>query len=307
MSEKRGNHIIHIGYPKTGTTWFQRELFPKVENGIVVDKTAIKRDIISPSSFFYNSSVFWTSQFKQSRLLVSDENLIGSLQDGGLQQLHTKEMILRLKTLFPEGEVVLFLRNQTSLIASAYMEYIKMGGNHSVRNFLFDKSYSYTASRTLFSFDFLNFHDLITYCYQVFGRQKVHIYLYEEFNDNPLTFIQQFVVKHNLKVETQSLNFRKLNVRYGRFMLYFSRFMNCFTKRPLVNKYYLVHIPFWHGFSTILRTRVFSLLYRNKGITDEQILGKKTINYIKEFYQESNKRLAKQEDLQEEFKRYNYL
>lgn len=307
MNNVSKRHIVHIGFPKTASTWLQKNFFVHARNVVVVDEKVIKRDIISPTDFVFDSKVFWENDFSEERLVVSDENLIGSIHDGGLQLLHTKEMLNRIKTLFPNDDVVLFLRNQVSIITSGYLQYVKMGGNYSVNKFLFDKDYSFTATRKLFNFDFLNYYELISYCKRLFGEDRFFVYLYEDFSVNPYSFIQKFVANHQLDVEVDKLDFSRVNRRYGKSMFVFARFLNSFTKRPLINKYYIIHIPFWYGLSMKLKKWMVNRIFKNSSMTDEKVLGRKTLRYIKEYFYASNEQLAIELGRQEDFKKYGYL
>jgi len=207
------NTLLHVGYPKTATKWLQNELFPKVKDAIFVDHNFVKSTIIKPNTLFFQNNVFDNLKNEGKRIIISEENLLGSIQDGGMQLLHTKEMALRLQNLFPEANVIIFIRNQVSLIASAYLQYIKMGGNYSVQKYLFDKSYSFTSNRKLFSFDFFRFDEVIRFYQQTFGTEKVHVHLYEEFEENPELFTKQFVIRHELNVDLQSIDYKKVSVR----------------------------------------------------------------------------------------------
>lgn len=47
----------------------------------------------------------------------------------------------RLKTVLPNARIVIFIRNQTEMIASVYKQYVKEGGTHSPRRFLHPELY----------------------------------------------------------------------------------------------------------------------------------------------------------------------
>lgn len=47
--------IIHIGYPKTASTWFQDEYFPEIENyDYLVDRWLFYKLIFESDSLLYN-------------------------------------------------------------------------------------------------------------------------------------------------------------------------------------------------------------------------------------------------------------
>ncbi len=299
--------IIHIGYPKTGTTWFQQELFPKAKNGYFIHHSLVKEHIISPYEFDYKPTNDFLKDLAGRNIIISEENLIGSIQDGGMYGLHTKEMAHRLKVLFPSGKIILFLRNQVSAIASGYVQYIKMGGNYSVKKYLFDKNYEFTARRRLFQFDFFKFDKVVELYNTLFGEDNVYVYLYEDFAKNPKEFIADFVETHKLEVNLSGINFSPVNQRFNRSLILVSRVLNSFTKRPLFYKYYLIHIPFWYYIALKIQGFLSKFIFFGKKQTDEQILGKKTCDYIKMYYSQSNLRLAALIGKREKMKAYGYL
>lgn len=301
------NHLIHIGYPKTATKWFQKVFFPNVKNGYYINHNVVKESIISPNDFYYKPSKKILNKVQGKRVVLSEENLLGSIQDGGMQRLHTKEMGYRLKVLFPSGQIIIFIRNQISTIASTYLQYIKMGGNHSVKNFLFDKDYSFTAKRKLFSFDFLKYDEVIEFYQNLFGKDQVFVYLYEDFAENPKAFVEKFKKVHNLEVELTDLNFSPINKRYGKILVLISKLLNSFTKRPLIYKYYLIHVPKWHFISTKMKRFLSSTILIGKNQKDEQILGTKTCQYIKDYYADSNCNLPNLIGLEEKLNKYNFF
>lgn len=306
MHTKESRSIIHIGYPKTGTTWFQEKLFPRVHNAEYLDQNLIKEEVITPYHFFYKPSDVLQQMIDNKRVIVSEESLLGCAQDGGMQFLHTKEMGYRLKSLFPNGQIIIFLRNQVSLIASAYHQYIRVGGNYSVKDYLFDRGYSFNANRRLFSFDFFRFDEVIAFYQKLFGDDQVFIYLYEEFAQNPQSFVTQFATNHNLDVDFSEIDFKPVNRRFGG-MIWFSKFINSFTKRPIANKYYLIHIPYWRYISDRIKVFLSSTRLTRRGLTDEKILGKETCIYIREYFLKSNEALATSLNLREKFEEHGYL
>lgn len=307
MNTLENHDIIHIGFPKTGTKWFQKQLFPKVKNSIFINLNKLKTSIIEPNTLEYSKKFNRLVLFEDERLIISDENLLGSIQVGGMQRLHTKEMAHRLKHLFPEAQIIIFLRNQTGLIASAYLQYIKMGGNYSEKRYLFDKDYSFTGKRKLFSFDFFKYDELVDYYQKLFGKDKVFVYLYEDFALSPKYFVEKLIKKHEFEVDLSDLNFEPINERYGKIMVILSKILSSFTKRPLIFKYYLIHIPKWHYISRELKRYISSKKLFGRKQTDEQVLGQKTVQYIKSYYQSSNKNLSELVGYDEKLIEYGYL
>lgn len=109
---------IHIGMPKTGSTWLQNFILPSV-------KTI---DVCYKESFRY-SMLKWT----EKALLLSYENYAGyphkSYARGLDGWMNTRlRSFKNLSSLFPVADIILVVRKQSDLVKSIYNQYIKVGG-----------------------------------------------------------------------------------------------------------------------------------------------------------------------------------
>jgi hypothetical protein len=130
--------ILHVGYHKTGTTWLQRSFFPRARGLTLVTPLAIRCELLVPSLVAFDPKRARASLLDgcSDRLVVSEEELSGNLHTGGLHGAFSEELAARLHAAFSEGRVLVFIRNQTRMILSAYKQYIKSGGTHRIRRFL---------------------------------------------------------------------------------------------------------------------------------------------------------------------------
>ena len=131
--------IIHIGYPKTASTWFQKSLFPAVENYALVGKTIIEEQLLKPGAFSFDPDEcrnFFATRFKEP-ILISDERFLGSFNLGWNNGAYARELSERLNQVFPEATILMVIRNQADIIASAYAQYIKDGGTISIKRYLY--------------------------------------------------------------------------------------------------------------------------------------------------------------------------
>lgn len=286
------SNIIHIGYPKTGTTWFQRNFYPMVENVFLPHHNLVKKNIISPFDLKYSAEKYLDDFIEvggSKRMIICEENLIGSLQNGGMQGYHTKETASRLKLLFPEAEIVIFIRNQAEMIASAYIQYVKGGGNYSFNKYLFDKQYDYSNSRMLFSLEFFKYHEVIGLYQSLFGNERVHVFLYEEFAKNSREFARSFAKKFSFKVASENLDYGFQNIRLRRGLIPLARFTNSFSKRPIIHKYYFIHVPFWYLQNKKMLLFLNKFRIFGKQPTARELLGERNFSYINDYYRESNR------------------
>ena len=64
--------------------------------------------------------------------VLSAERLSGNPHSGGYDSVQIAE---RLATAFPEGRVLIVIREQTEMLVSAYKQYVKVGGAGTLRQY----------------------------------------------------------------------------------------------------------------------------------------------------------------------------
>ena len=97
--------VIHIGYPKTGSSFLQLEIFPKIRN--------------------------------KNLCILSDESLIGRVFKKDISDM--EPIALMLKRLYPDAKIMIGIRDHKSILKSLYSQYVKEGGNLGYEEFLDEK------------------------------------------------------------------------------------------------------------------------------------------------------------------------
>lgn len=122
-----GNVVLHIGFHKTGTTWLQKEFFPKIEN----------------VNFQYFNR-FYVPVYKNKLNILSAEQLTGSPFLGDLKlsdklyqdNLDTlRKTLEQLFKLYPTATILITTRDYKAWVKSCYSEYIKYGGTKDLTEF----------------------------------------------------------------------------------------------------------------------------------------------------------------------------
>ena len=130
LSDAENIEVIHVGYHRCGATFLQREVFPR---------------------------------YAICEHIFSDDTICGRLFDNGLD--HVSE----IKRLHPNARILLVLRNQETIINSAYRNYMKSGGTWSFPNYtkriIADRKYDY--------------YKLVARYFDLFGRDKCSVHFYE--------------------------------------------------------------------------------------------------------------------------------
>lgn len=217
------NLIIHIGLHKTGTTYLQYNLFPRLEDTIYIHGNRFfqqwsKQSIQSNESCLWSyegfSGVAWTESSLRMRYPNNSGYWIKSFE----------ENINNLKVFFPGASIICVFRKPGDLVLSMYKQYIHEGGILSFKDFygsdgvIGEQDLALLARVDLLkkSFDncyFFSYQDFLT-----MGDKYFVDFFKTEFDlnigDNP----DQKSVKSNRSVAGWKLEaLRRTNIYYGHF------------------------------------------------------------------------------------------
>ena len=185
--------FIHIGDYKTGTSWLQKFYYPR------------------HPSIHYLGGPFQNDQLEHllhklidsrdldfDALSIRDEIQKHILKDevrshGICREVfcatnfitgeNAKQNAERLLSVFGPVKIIFVIREQFSMLASIYSQYLKMGGTLSLRKFIFDP----IICKGLI--ERLKWHKPVGMYYSIFGKQNVHVKLYEQFKNTKQTFL----------------------------------------------------------------------------------------------------------------------
>lgn len=194
--------IIHVGLPRTGTTFLQKEFFPKIKNAFVYGP--------------FNKYLCISSKFEHDKInIISDELLsIDCLLDRIEQR---EEVLLRLKILFPSAKIIFVLRDKESFQKSFYSEYIKWGGTKPYYDWYID-----SINKNPNVFDFSQYVTLINSLFD-----EVLILDYTEFIENKKVFLKKICdfidvdipqyrdIKYNVRLDDRTIKrWRRINKHF---------------------------------------------------------------------------------------------
>lgn len=225
-------YFIHIGFPKTGTTYLQEKIFPNI-NGIsylgkrnpplrkrsikkkVLDKVfpaykylresniepmfdynreqvSLIREYQSPCwlrDFYAIPPFLWDSQEiiknlefvlknnAASKFICSDEGLCGDPIHSPYNQYFVPE---RLKGVFPDGKIIITVREQVSSILSHYRMYLANGGPYKLQTMLqSDEQLGKYPHHSIYMPYFL-YDNIVSEYKRLFGESNVLVLLFEE-------------------------------------------------------------------------------------------------------------------------------
>jgi hypothetical protein len=202
--------LLHIGYPKTATTWVQRNLFWQDGNGFfeVADHDELNTLFVRPHPFAFDTrETLSTLEGALTRAaagglvpVVSAEFLCGNPFYGGREG---PEYCRRLAQVFPGARVLVTIRNQASIYQSTYKQFIRRGGTLGPRRF-FDPN----PDRGYVGFDpkFFEFDLLNDFLVETFGQENVLFLCFEEFVRDAPGFVRKIIDFSGASVPMEEMN-----------------------------------------------------------------------------------------------------
>ncbi len=218
---KKASVFIHLGYPKCASTSIQNHLFNKHPDinylGLYTteDYGVFSGEIDANNTYLNNSDLrkFYSlilhnddieyvkyniSDFYQQRikhLLNKRINVFSHESFLSTYSCSRAEKAKRLKKLFPEAKIIFIIRRQADLLRSHYDDNpfdpsCRSSGKHlKIKKWIqycFNLEYSHNS--LLKSFDF---YANIKYYEQLFGKENIGVFLFEDFVQNKIAFAQK--------------------------------------------------------------------------------------------------------------------
>jgi len=145
------NIYIHVGLPKTATTFLQKNVFRHSEELHYVTKIPFS--------------------LKNQTMLISNEAISGSPQAGKSVERRNK-IVKTLSQMYPKANIIVGIRDKQKWTKSLYKQYVKQGGIHN-----FDTWYN-----KIFDKRHLDFDEYLFFLESLFP--EIYVYHFEEFKNN---------------------------------------------------------------------------------------------------------------------------
>ena len=290
--------VVHIGHSKTGTTWFQKSFYPAVTSHRFIDSKVLREALLEPNGLAFDAEHardLILGAAAGMPPLLSDERLSGSNVGGGLHGMVAPEMARRIKAILPDARIVIGIRAQPDMLAASYSQYVKGGGTYGVKRFLFPDSYFFPGSpyRTQaprFDLAHFDYQRLIRLYFDLFGKENVHVLLFEQFRAGPLDCATSLARKLGLAFDETGISEKVRNPGLNANSLRVMRAYNLFTARKMRDKTYIVHVPGLFEARKKLH-RLLGKLFRRKS-SSERLLGEATVCWISARFASSNRELG---------------
>lgn len=231
MAEQR--IYYHVGTGKTGTTYLQYRVFPKVEGLYYIQRTRYKKviDIIKGSD--------------HAKYLFSRE----------YDQQLEKE-VTAFAAHYPEAIPIIVFRRHDSYITSQYKRFVKNGFQGSFTDFFnLDDDSGYFKQSDL---DYSRQLGILEERFQ----EKPLVFIYEDFRKAPQAFVQEMIDQMGATIDLGQVNFNRKHTSYNEQQL---KAMQAMGKRMNLTKRRLFKNSFLNLFGRLyLGTIRYSTLYIGK-------------------------------------------
>lgn len=227
--------IIHIGYHKTGTSFLQKNVFEAYAALFHrVPQREIFDHLIYPDPLLFDDNeakafiAQHVSHAEKHQLIpvFSNERLSGGLHTGGYD---SAEIAHRIKACLPNGRIIIGIREQRSMIQSAYAQYLKAIGSCSIEEYLDPDT---KKNKTLFHFSYLEYHRLISLYHQLFGKENVLVIPYELLKHDKTRYYQvltEFLDLPGINLNHEKQSNRVVNPSLKQSVLALKRYFNPFV------------------------------------------------------------------------------
>ncbi len=280
------NVIVHIGYPKAASTWLQKEVFPLFkEKCELFIKNRITRELFEDYAGKFNVENY-IKNFTTDKdcLILSDERFMGGVLTGGMNGFAWQAVATRIKKVFPEAKIIIVIRNQIDIIASAYSHYIRYGGTFSFKKFYYSPGYYVVQKAVLFNKNFFDYYNVYSFYASLFGKNNILVIPYEILLSSPLEFVSQIEDFSGIRINKSNLVSKVHNKGQSYKDMQIQRIINLFTRYNITLKKYLIDLKF--------RPENFQIrLFPSEKNKSEKIISKKIRKEIMSFYSNNNTRL----------------
>jgi hypothetical protein len=188
--------LIHIGFPKTGSTWLQEDVFRDPASAIMLPwDNEPKSAFIHPDEFRFDPAAaraMFDGGFARARSAgrlpaISDEFLTGNPIIGLYVGRRCAD---RIHQVFPHGRILIVIREQKQIVLSAYREHVFICGWQTLPEFIGAPPLK-ADFMPICRLEFLEFDRLIAHYQQLFGLAQVLVLPFESLRADSAAFVKR--------------------------------------------------------------------------------------------------------------------
>lgn len=130
--------IIHVGFPRTGTSSLQNYLFPKIKgvkyyNHKINNEFNYNLSLLNSSDPSLDDIEYLKSKFDKSYDMYSFERFIGAFEINFKDHTSLKKIIQKC---FEQPKIIMTIRSQDSIVRSFYFIYLRRGGRNTLSEYI---------------------------------------------------------------------------------------------------------------------------------------------------------------------------
>lgn len=200
---------LHVGMPKTGTTFLQARCFPHLKGIRYQDRelSALLDRVIYTNPIFLDlprarsESDAVLEKMREASLLISNERLFGNMLRNFHDNLH---LTCCLKALFPVAKVIVVVRRQDELAESIYKQslqsyyYQRLDSFLNYRRQTFADAGDHLGPPSL-DVKLLDLHRYVQHYVEQFGRDNVAVLPYELLRHDQRAFLAKMAATLNVE------------------------------------------------------------------------------------------------------------
>ena len=230
----KNEFYIHLGLPKTGTTYVQENIFSKFNTNYISYLGKAK-----------SVSIWDILEMPSNKYLISSEHLLANpfTCEQGMWFQNFKKQLLKLHHKFPNAKYIISLRNHKGLILSYYKEHISKG-NRKIFPSL-DQFFDIENNKGQVVLEDFYFKDIINQI-EMISSQKPFVFFQESLRNEPNQIVK--TLEHFLNIPSQKIKLvpgKKTNVgvdtKKAKLLVNLNKFNQLTNKFGinLYNKYFL--------------------------------------------------------------------
>jgi hypothetical protein len=324
--------FIHVGFPKTGTTFLQKHLFDNHSeiNNIFSNSAPLQNEslkdflklLVVTNDTDFDTRIKYFKKEAQKIDLVSDKiNLLSyEVFTSGIDnfELDIFKTFERIKTVFCNDDIrckVFFtIRNQPQYIVSRYAQgSIKFESEKkewaSFSNFLkyFDSIEERGAcTKSSKFFDTIKYNNIYLGLSKIFGKDNVKVFIYEKLKNNQVKFISEMSQYFLINVDEAialTMNKKENTTKETKKGLYKRKFTSSLfftvTESAVYREFIRPNMPKFliKIFKLLLMAPDLLIQISRKPFMDDIVLSEYQYKLITEYYNQDNKQLNKALDL----------
>lgn len=191
--------VIHCGLARTGTSTLQQHVFPNLPGVSFLGLAAPTPALDWAIRHLCQADTLYLEPERLARVLseaigaaAPDATVVLSYENFLLYKSKDKGLIAeRLKALFPAAEILIVLRRQENMVVSRYLTNMRRSIKHRAL-IPFDDWWEVERREAYRSvFDDLRYAPIIDYYVRLFGRERVHVLLFEQLQEDATAYAQR--------------------------------------------------------------------------------------------------------------------